>query len=196
LFNSLTLRCVTVAGWEAQLEGRGIKRGAPDVVDESAKKRPSSKEVNKFRQAKEVRRSMSSSLLLNRKMLTTASLFPRTRNARRTWRGSPPSRVAPLPSRFSPIHVVFTAVSFVHHFAKRVEYDFRTFSLLDRGFSKLSAQRYGHTETRRSAERKRGYEDTTEQRRKGDSEEGERRKSMRYSSLFASEGLDSAAMPL
>ncbi|GAA5866875.1 hypothetical protein JCM8547_003903 [Rhodosporidiobolus lusitaniae] len=42
-----------VAGWEAQLGGRGLKRGAETDDDEAGKRRPSSKQVERFRQAKE-----------------------------------------------------------------------------------------------------------------------------------------------
>ncbi|GAA6054525.1 hypothetical protein JCM3770_005829 [Rhodotorula araucariae] len=45
-----------VQGWEQQLAGRGIKRaGEPDEADD-AKKRPSAKQVEKFRQQKEEKR--------------------------------------------------------------------------------------------------------------------------------------------
>ncbi|GAA6014278.1 hypothetical protein JCM10207_005406 [Rhodosporidiobolus poonsookiae] len=40
-----------VEGWEASLQGRGIKRGSPAEADD--KKRPSSKQVEQFRRAKE-----------------------------------------------------------------------------------------------------------------------------------------------
>ncbi|GJN92851.1 hypothetical protein Rhopal_005889-T1 [Rhodotorula paludigena] len=42
-----------VAGWEASLAGKGLKRGAEETDEQGAKRRPSSKQVEKFRQAKE-----------------------------------------------------------------------------------------------------------------------------------------------
>ena len=63
-------RSPAVQGWEQQLAGRGLKRagetpaagaeggadGAAAAAGEAAKRRPSAKQVDKFRQQKEVRR--------------------------------------------------------------------------------------------------------------------------------------------
>lgn len=47
---------IAVAGWEASLASRPPKRQHEDAEDEDGKKkRPSAKQVEKFRQAKEVR---------------------------------------------------------------------------------------------------------------------------------------------
>ncbi|GAA6038027.1 hypothetical protein JCM8097_007506 [Rhodosporidiobolus ruineniae] len=42
-----------VTGWEQQLQGRGIKRGPETEGDDGGKKRPSTKQVDQFRKAKE-----------------------------------------------------------------------------------------------------------------------------------------------
>jgi hypothetical protein len=45
-----------VKGWEQQLEGKGLKRAGEDAEDaEGSRKRPSSKQVEKFKQQKQVR---------------------------------------------------------------------------------------------------------------------------------------------